>query len=93
MNKEKFEVSPNRENVDAETLRGIINLALAENDATSKVEIIGSIKLSEELYDDGGNWKRSIALGGSPADPQRCGEVAAEIIEGIAERYNLIPTG
>ena len=80
---------PERELVDNDELREIINRALSENIATSNVEVVGSIRLCDEPYDDGGNWKRSIAIGGSPNDPQRCGEVAADIIEKIANDYNL----
>ena len=89
MSKKEVVELPTRKLVDEETLQGIINQALGENEATSKVEVVGSIRPCDELYDDGGNWKRSIALGGSPIDPQRCGEVAADIIEQIAKNYNL----
>ncbi len=81
--------TPDRELVDEQTLRGLINKALSEHADTAGVEVVGKIKPADEPYDDGGNWKRSIAIGGKPSDPQKCGETAADLIEEIAESYNL----
>lgn len=75
--------------VTAEELRAIINARLGENRSTRDCEMIGVIRRRDEPYPDGGNWNRSVAIGGSPIDPQKCGEEAAEIVERIADEYNL----
>jgi hypothetical protein len=51
--------------------------------------VAGAVRRLEAPLSDGGNWSRSIAVRGKPRDLQACGEAAHEVIQNIADEFNL----
>jgi hypothetical protein len=75
--------------VSKASLIEIINREMQKFPASQGCAVIGSIDMLSQPLPDGGNWSRSVAIGGRPKDPHACGEVAHDIIVKIAEFYNL----
>jgi len=75
--------------VSRDTLIEIINAEMQKFPASKGCVVIGSIDALTRPLSDGGNWNRSVAIGGRPQDPHACGEIAHEIIVWVAETYNL----
>jgi len=78
-----------RETVSVEELREILNQELAKREECAGCEVMGSVHRVSEHYPDGGNWNRSLTIKGQPRNPHRCGEVAVEVINQVAARFNL----
>ncbi|MEU7524423.1 hypothetical protein AB0A74_01665 [Saccharothrix sp. NPDC042600] len=75
--------------VSSEDLLSILNAALAQREECLDCTFVGPLQPRAEPYPDGGNWTRSLTVRGRPADPQACGEAAAEVIADVAARFNL----
>ena len=66
-----------------------MNQRLQQRHECAGTVVAGSIQRLEAPLSDGGNWSRSIAIRGKPRDPQACGDAAHEVIQAIADEYNL----
>jgi hypothetical protein len=75
--------------VSHEDLLSILNAALAQHDECVDCRFVGPLQERTEPYGDGGNWSRSLILQGRPADPQACGETAADVVADVAARFNI----
>ena len=78
-----------RERVSAERLIEILNAELAKHPECAACAFVGPVHGAATPYGDGGNWVRSLTVRGRPTDPQACGEIAADVVVLVAERYNL----
>ena len=78
-----------REIVSAERLIEILNLELSQREECAGCTFHGVLQKLDEPYADGGNWSRSIAIRGRPANPDAAGHAAADVIEILAMRFNL----
>jgi hypothetical protein len=78
-----------RKLVSKNELVEIINSELQKIEDCRGCAVVGSIRQLDSPLSDGGNWNRSIAIGGRPRNPQACGEAAHDLIVKIAEEFNL----
>jgi hypothetical protein len=76
--------------VPADQLLDILNQRLQKRVECTACVVVGPIRRLDALLPDGGNWNRSITVRGRPSNPHACGEAAHEVVDDVAQEFNLL---